>query len=110
VDCAGYVYVADTRNNRTQVRVKTEATPTPTPTSTVSPVIQVPGGAGLPTDTNADDKYDDVNGNGRKDCADVVLCFNQMSWVAANEPLAAFDYNGNGRVDFADTVWLFNNL
>ncbi len=51
-----------------------------------------------------------MNDNGRKDCADVVLCFNQMSWVAANEPLAAFDYNGNGRVDFADTIWLFNNL
>ncbi len=49
VDCAGYVYVADTRNNRTQVRVKTEATSTPTPTSTVSPMIQVPGGTGLPT-------------------------------------------------------------
>ncbi|MEN6517538.1 MAG: dockerin type I domain-containing protein [Methanospirillum sp.] len=58
----------------------------------------------------ADDTYDDVNDNGRKDCADVVLCFNQMSWVVANEPLAAFDYNGNGRIDFADTIWLFNNL
>ena len=54
--------------------------------------------------------YDDVNGNGRKDFADVVLYFNQMTWIAANEPVAAFDYNGNGRIDFADVVWLFNHL
>ena len=73
-------------------------------------VVTVPGGAGLPTDTNADGKYDDVNGNGRKDFADVVLYFNQMTWIAANEPVAAFDYNGNGRIDFADVVWLFNHL
>ncbi len=41
---------------------------------------------------------------------DVVLYFNQMAWIAANEPIAAFDYNGNGRIDFADVVWLFNHL
>ena len=50
-----------------------------------------------------------MNGNGRKDFADVVLYFNQMTWIAANEPVAAFDCNGNGRIDFADVVWLFNN-
>ncbi len=71
-------------------------------------VVQVPTGAGLPTDTNADGKYDDVNGNGRKDFADVVLYFNQMSWIAVHEPVSAFDCNGNGRIDFADVVWLFN--
>ncbi len=75
-----------------------------------APVIQLPGGAGVPTDTDADGLYDDVNGNGRKDFADVVLFFNQMTWIAANEPVAAFDYNGNGRIDFADVVWLFNHL
>ena len=64
----------------------------------------------MPTDTDADGKYDDVNGNGRPDFADVILYFNQMSWIAANEPVAAFDYNGNGRIDFADVVWLFNHL
>ena len=53
---------------------------------------------------------EDVNGNGRKDFADVVLYFNQMTWIAANEPVSAFDYNGNGRIDFADVVWLFNAL
>jgi uncharacterized repeat protein (TIGR01451 family) len=72
--------------------------------------IVLPGSFGVPTDTNHDGKYDDVNGNGRADFADVVLYFNQMSWIAANEPLSAFDYNGNGRIDFADVVWLFNHL
>ncbi|MEN6518854.1 MAG: NosD domain-containing protein [Methanospirillum sp.] len=73
-------------------------------------VMTVPGGSGLPADTNTDGLYDDVNGNGRNDFADVVLYFNQVSWISANEPVAAFDYNGNGRIDFADVVWLFNNL
>ena len=73
-------------------------------------VAAVPPGAALPSDTNADELYDDVNGNGRKDFADVVLYFNQMTWIGANEPVSLFDYNGNGRIDFADVVWLFNNL
>ncbi len=68
-----------------------------------------PGGD-TPLDADGDGLYDDTNGNGRKDFADVVLFFNQMTWIAANEPVPAFDCNGNGRIDFADVVWLFNNL
>jgi PKD repeat protein len=73
-------------------------------------VAAVPGGTDLPTDTDADGLYDDVNGNGRPDFADVVLFFTQMSWIAANEPRVSFDYNANGRIDFADVVRLFNNI
>jgi parallel beta-helix repeat protein len=73
-------------------------------------IVTVPGGMAAPADLNADGKYDDVNGNGRNDFADIVLYFNQLSWIAVNEPLAAFDFNANGRIDFADVVWLFNNL
>jgi PKD repeat protein len=73
-------------------------------------VVAVPGGAGLPSDTNGDGRYDDVNGNGRTDFADVVLYFDRMDWIAANEPVSLFDYNANGRVDFADVVWLFDRL
>ncbi|MEN6519193.1 MAG: hypothetical protein ABFC38_13640 [Methanospirillum sp.] len=51
-----------------------------------------------------------MNGNGRKDFADIVLYFNRMSWIAANEPMAAFDCNGNGRIDFPDVDWLFDDL
>ncbi len=39
-----------------------------------------------------------------------MLYFNQMTWIAANEPVVAFDYNGTGRIDFADVVLLFNAL
>ena len=70
----------------------------------------IPDGSGLPQDLNNDGKYEDVNGNGREDFADIVLLFNQMSWIAENEPLTAFDYNNNGRIDFADVVTLFNGL
>jgi hypothetical protein len=70
----------------------------------------VPPSALLPTDTDGDGQYDDVNGNGRTDFADVVLFFNQMAWLAANEPVPAFDFTRNDRIDFPDVVWLFNHL
>jgi len=70
----------------------------------------VPGGAGVLTDTGADSVHEDVDGNGRLEGADVALFFNRLSWIAANEPVSAFDYNGNGRIDFADVVRLFNQL
>jgi PKD repeat protein len=73
-------------------------------------VMMVPGGGNLPRSSAGNGLYDDVNGNGRGDFADVVLYFNQMAWIAANEPLAPFDYNANGRIDFADVVRLFDRL
>ena len=62
----------------------------------------------LPTDPDNDGLYEDLNGNGRRDFADVVLYFNQMNWIAENEPVSAFDYNGNGRIDFSDLILLFH--
>jgi PKD repeat protein len=82
-------------------------TQTPTAGASVAPVV---GGSGTPHDPGSDGLYEDVDGNDREDFADVVLYFNQMSWIAANEPVSAFDFNGNGRIDFADVVWLFNHL
>ena len=73
---------------------------------TALPVSPVPGGNGFPTDTNGDGLFDDVNGNGRRDFADVVLPVDQMTRIAANEPADCFDTNGNGRVAFADVVRL----
>ena len=43
--------------------------------------MTVPGGAGQPTDTDNDGWFVDVNGNYRSDFADVVLYFNQMTWM-----------------------------
>jgi PKD repeat protein len=73
-------------------------------------VVAVPPSTQRPTDTDGDGVYDDVNGNGRRDFADVVLYFDRMAWIAANEPITAFDCNGNGRIDFADAVRLFSRL
>ncbi len=56
-------------------------------TATGPAVVQVPGGVGVPTSPLGNGLYTDVNGNGRTDFADVVLYFNQMSWIAANEPI-----------------------
>ena len=64
----------------------------------------------LPTDPDADGRYEDLNGNGQLDFNDVVLYFNQMDWIAGNEPVAAFDFNHNGTIDFNDIVILFNTL
>ena len=83
---------------------------TPTTTTPAPGPSLIPGASGLPQDLDKDGKYEDVNGNGRTDFADVVLFFNQMSWITENEPMNAFDYNNNGRIDFADVVTLFNGL
>jgi hypothetical protein len=33
-----------------------------------------------------------------------------MQWIAANEPVSAFDFKGNGRIDFNDIVKLFGEI
>ena len=63
--------------------------------------------APVPTDPDNDGLYEDLNGNGECDFADVILFFNQMEWIIENEPVGAFDYNGNGQVDFCDLIMLF---
>ena len=44
------------------------------------------------------------------DITDVTLFFTQLDWIAANEPVTAFDLNGNGRIDFGDIVLLFKKI
>lgn len=73
-------------------------------------VLAVPGMTTVPKDLNSDGKYEDLNGNGRKDFADVTLFFKNMEWIATNEPTAAFDLSGNGRIEFTDVVKLFKNM
>jgi PKD repeat protein len=70
----------------------------------------LPGFSNPPTDPDVDGIYEDLNANGRLDFADVVLYFNQMEWIAAHEPVNAFDLNANGRIDFADIVMLFGEI
>ncbi|WP_292349819.1 hypothetical protein [Methanoregula sp. PtaU1.Bin006] len=73
-------------------------------------VIALPGQSSAPTDPDKDGKYEDLNANGRKEFADVVLFFDHLDWIVAHEPLAAFDYNANGRVEFADIVMMYDEL
>ena len=75
-----------------------------------SGLVALPGFTNAPTDPNGDCLFEDLNGNGRMDFNDVVLMFNQMQWIAANEPVSAFDFNGNGRIDFNDIVKLFGEI
>jgi PKD repeat protein len=78
-------------------------------TGKISPLLPVfPGCINLPTDLNSDGLYEDINGNGRLDFADVVTYFNNMQWIRDNGLTAYFDYNRNGRIDFSDVVDLFN--
>ena len=51
----------------------------------LSSVLRLPGAASDPRDLDGDGRYEDVNGNGRRDFADVVLFFNQMAWIASND-------------------------
>jgi PKD repeat protein len=69
----------------------------------------LPGCSIPPRDLDGDGRYEDVNGNGRRDFADVVALFSNLGWCAEHEPLA-FDFNRNGRCDFADVVSLFASL
>lgn len=62
----------------------------------------------LPQDPNNDGLYEDINGNGRLDFADVVTYYNNMVWITQNSLVAYFDYNKNGRIDFSDVVRLYN--
>jgi PKD repeat protein len=75
-----------------------------------SGLVPLPGFSNLPTDPDGDCLFEDLNANTRLDFNDVVLYFNQMEWIAANEPVTAFDFNGNGRIDFNDIVKLFGEI
>ena len=70
-------------------------------------VRPLPGQSSPPTDPNHDGLYEDLNGNGRKDTADVVLFFKNRNWMSANEPVALFDFNHNSALDTADVILLF---
>jgi parallel beta-helix repeat protein len=88
--------------------------PTPTPTAKPelqdSPLPALPGGVGSPRDLDSDGRYEDVNGNGRTDFADVTLLFNTLSTVGSTYPTTAFDFNANGRIDYSDVTVLYGRL
>ncbi len=70
-------------------------------------ILPLPGISASPTDPDGDGQYEDLNANGRKDFDDVILFFEHLDWIMANEPIATFDYNSNGRAEFDDIVRMF---
>lgn len=90
-----------TAGNQDQFPLVAYANPGPLP---------VPPNQLAPTDPDHDRLYEDLNGNGQLDFADVTLFFNQMDWISAHEPVQLFDFNGNQRIDFADIAALFSRL
>ncbi len=80
------------------------------PITVYPPPSALPGQGQAPRDPDGDGLYEDLNGNGGTDFADVVLYFGRMDWIASNRPVVAFDLNGNGRIDFADVVALSDAL
>jgi PKD repeat protein len=78
-----------------------------TASSPVQKILPLPNQQHTPLDHDGDGRYEDLNGNGQTDFSDVVLFFNQMDWIADNEPVDAFDFNKNGKIDFGDVVSLF---
>lgn len=73
-------------------------------------LLPLPGESIVPTDPDGDQLYWDLNGNGAVDFADLILYFNYMWWIEANEPIVLFDYNGNGNIDFNDLILLYNKI
>jgi len=66
----------------------------------------------LPSDPDGDGLYEDVNGNGRMDFADVMMLFNNLEYISSRGApvIKLFDFNSNERMDFADVVALFNEI
>lgn len=62
-----------------------------------------------PTDPDNDGLYEDVNGNGVGDYADIILLFESQDFLYYEFPtmIPYFDFNGNGFTDFADIIALY---
>ncbi|OPZ45101.1 MAG: PKD domain protein [Euryarchaeota archaeon ADurb.BinA087] len=73
-------------------------------------ILTIPGQANPPTDPDSDGLYEDMNGGGTIGFADVVIFFNNVEWIKANEPVSAFDFSGNGAIGFGDVVLFFNQV
>ena len=81
-------------------------------TGTASVTINVslpifPGSTRTPIDPNHDGLYEDINGNGRVESADLVTYFKNMQWITNNGLTVYYDYNHNGRIESVDLIALF---
>lgn len=71
----------------------------------------IASGLSMPRDLDGDGLYEDVNGNGRPDFADVTTLYGHLdAWAPVPFLATMFDFDHNGRLDLADVVVLFNTL
>jgi PKD repeat protein len=73
-------------------------------------VLPIPGQSSPPTDPDRDGLYEDLSGNGAVGFTDVILFFKNIDWIAAHEPVSAFDFSGNGAIAFKDVQLLFQEV
>jgi secreted PhoX family phosphatase len=66
-----------------------------------------PAGGKAPTDPDGDGLYEDVNGNGRMDYADIELLFENLDDESVTMNVEAYDFNENGQIDYDDVVELY---
>ena len=64
------------------------------------------GQAMPPQDLDGDGRYEDVDGNGRREIGDAVLLFLRLGEVGADGPGARFDFDGDGGVGPGDVLRL----
>ncbi|MBX0305858.1 alkaline phosphatase PhoX [Haloarcula salinisoli] len=67
-------------------------------------------GDATPTDPDDDGRYEDLNGNGRLDYADIQLLFENFDRDSVRLNKTAYDFNENGRLDFDDVVDLYEDV
>ncbi|MCK4417550.1 MAG: dockerin type I repeat-containing protein [Candidatus Latescibacteria bacterium] len=63
-----------------------------------------------PKDLEGNGFYQDVNGNGKLDAADVVALKQGLASPVVQYHVGAFDYNGDGVVDSKDVDWLAEKI
>ena len=76
-------------------------------TVTLHYLYPLPNYTHVPNDLDGDGLYEDVNGDGVANFADVIACFQNYDWIRTNEWVGFFDFNLNGHFDLADTIGLF---
>jgi len=67
-------------------------------------------GGDEPTDPDGDGRFEDVNGNGRVDYADIETLFESFEDDSVRLNRTAYDFNENGELDYDDVVSLYSEV
>jgi alkaline phosphatase D len=67
-------------------------------------------GSQRPTDPDGDRLFEDVNGNGRLDYADIETLFDNFEADSVRLNKTAYDFNENGELDYDDIVTLYSEV